>query len=120
MRNIQHTLLSAFESSGLTYDELAKLANVPKSALYRYLNGDTEKIPIDRFQAICDVLHIDASMLLGWSDETAEPPDKPRTHEARIVSGSLDRMPPEARQRALQLLSLAFSEYFKEDPDHDA
>lgn len=68
MKNIQTNLLSAFESSGLTYDELAKRTNLPKSALYRYINGDTEKIPIDRFQAICHELKIDAGSLLGWKD----------------------------------------------------
>ncbi len=69
MKNIQTELLSAFESSGLTYDELAKRTNLPKSALYRYLNGDTEKIPIDRFQAVCHELHVDAGVILGWKEE---------------------------------------------------
>jgi len=74
MKNIQTNLLSAFESSGLTYDELAKRTNLPKSALYRYINGDTEKIPIDRFQAICHELKIDAGSLLGWKDLPPEAP----------------------------------------------
>lgn len=72
MNDIQSKLLSAFESSGLTYDELAKRTNLPKSALYRYLNGDTEKIPIDRFQAVCNELHVEASTILGWNDESPE------------------------------------------------
>ena len=76
MKNIQTNLLSAFESSGLTYDELARRTNLPKSALYRYINGDTEKIPIDRFQSICYELKVDASSLLGWKDQ-------PLTQEAR-------------------------------------
>lgn len=67
MKNIQTNLLSAFDASGLTYDELAKRTNLPKSALYRYINGDTEKIPIDRFQSICNELHVDARSLLGWT-----------------------------------------------------
>lgn len=74
MKNIQTNLLSAFESSGLTYDELAKRTNLPKSALYRYINGDTEKIPIDRFQAICHELKIDAGSLLGWKDLPTKDP----------------------------------------------
>ena len=69
MKNIQTELLSAFQSSGFTYDELAKRTNLPKSALYRYLNGDTEKIPIDRFQAVCHELHVDAGVILGWKKE---------------------------------------------------
>lgn len=70
MKNVQKNLLDAFAASGLTYDELARRTNLPKSALYRYLNGDTEKIPIDRFQSICEELHLDAGAILGWvSDE---------------------------------------------------
>lgn len=72
MVDIQKGLLAAFENSGLTYDELAKRTNLPKSALYRYLNGDTEKIPIDRFQTICSELHVDAGQLLGWKDNISD------------------------------------------------
>jgi len=72
MNNIQKNLLDAFELSGLTYDELAKRTDLPKSALFRYLNGDTEKIPIDRFQAICYELHVDAAYLLGWKSNLEE------------------------------------------------
>ena len=117
MKNIQTNLLSAFESSGLTYDELARRTSLPKSALYRYLNGDTEKIPIDRFQSICAELHVDARVLLGWTDDHPEdPPAVPQTSEARIMARGMDRMPEDERKKAMALLSVAFSEYFKEDP----
>ncbi len=66
MKEIQSKLLSAFDSSKLTYDELAKRTKLPKSALHRYLNGDTAKIPIDRLCLICRELDIDAAELLGW------------------------------------------------------
>ena len=128
MKNIQKDLLAAFEQSGLTYDDLAKRTNLPKSALYRYLNGDTEKIPIDRFQAICSELHVDASSILGWK----KAPDidlnlrmfagSEHTKEARIISGGIDKMPPDRREQALNLLKVAFAEYsdyFKEENDHD-
>ena len=125
MKNIQTDLLSAFESSGLTYDELAKRTNLPKSALHRYINGDTEKIPIDRFQAICAELHVDAGSLLGWKENHPDDPlnDQPLTKESRIISGGIDRMPPEKREQALKILQIAFAEYsdyFKEDPNDDA
>ena len=123
MKNIQTNLLSAFESSGLTYDELAKRTNLPKSALYRYINGDTEKIPIDRFQSICYELKVDASSLLGWKDLPPQDPvsDVPATRESRIISEGIDRMPKERREQALRILQAAFSEYadfFKEE-DND-
>ena len=124
MKNIQTELLSAFESSGLTYDDLARRTNLPKSALYRYLNGDTEKIPIDRFQAVCHELKVDAGTLLGWKDNHPDDPLKnaPLTQESKIISAGIDRMPKERREQALKILQVAFSEYsdyFKEDHNDD-
>ena len=127
MKNLQKDLLVAFEKSGLTYDELAKRTNLPKSALYRYLNGDTEKIPIDRFQLLCNELHIDAGSLLGWKEEQPKyfmdlqlfndrglpvSPEPATTSEARIISGGVDKMTPEERERALNIMRAAFAAYF--------
>lgn len=122
MKNIQTNLLSAFESSGLTYDELAKRTNLPKSALYRYINGDTEKIPIDRFQAVCHELNVDAGTLLGWKDQPPEDPlnNQPVTHEARILSRGIDKLPKEQREQALAVVRAMFSmheDYFKDEGD---
>ena len=103
MKNIQTSLLSAFESSGLTYDELARLTNLPKSALYRYINGDTEKIPIDRFQSVCNALHVDARDVLGWKEDHPDDPVShyvPKTVEARSMAKGMDLM-SEARRKAL-------------------
>ena len=126
MKNIQMDLLAAFEQSGLTYDELAKRTNLPKSALYRYLNGDTEKIPIDRFQAICSELRVDAGSVLGWKNINMDlqlfNSNNARSKEARIISGGIDKMPPDRRDQALNLMKVAFAEYadyFKEDADND-
>lgn len=114
MKNIQTNLLSAFESSGLTYDELAKRTNLPKSALYRYINGDTEKIPIDRFQAICRELSVDARTLLGWKED---PPDQepPHTPEARILATGIDKMPQAQREAIISLMQGLYPGLFEEE-----
>lgn len=117
MRNIQKDLLDAFESSGLTYDDLARRTNLPKSALYRYLNGDTEKIPIDRFQSICDELHLDARSVLGWTVEE-DPPDLPQTPEARILSRGVDQLPEEDRLQLLEMARVMFKHVFDKEDDH--
>ena len=118
MKNIQKDLLAAFEASELTYDELAKRTNLPKSALYRYLNGDTEKIPIDRFQAICAELHADASSILGWNNDKKLSMDLqlfagdvPTTSEARILAHGVDRLPEEERKKALAVVQAMFTQY---------
>ena len=125
MKNIQTNLLSAFESSGLTYDELAKRTNLPKSALYRYLNGDTEKIPIDRFQAVCHELNVYAGTLLGWTDDHPDDhvQDVPVTPEARILAKGIDKLPQEQREQALAVIRAMFAQnadYFKKENDNDA
>lgn len=124
MKNIQTSLLSAFEASNLTYDDLAKRTNLPKSALYRYINGDTEKIPIDRFQAICHELNVDASALLGWKED---PPDHPKeeeyhTIEARILARGVDSLPAEQREQALNIMKTVFIQYkglFEKETNND-
>lgn len=126
MKNIQTNLLSAFESSGLTYDELARRTNLPKSALYRYINGDTEKIPIDRFQSICAELHVDAGSLLGWKDDHPQDPlpDQPANDDVRLLIRGLNKLSPEQLEQATNMMKIMFAKYAdyfeKENNDHDA
>lgn len=62
-----------------------------------------------------DVPKYDIKLNLHMFDSTA-----PVTSEARIISGGIDKMPPDRREQALKILQVAFSEYadfFKEDND---
>ena len=86
MQKIAHILADAFVNSRMTFDELSEKTGIPKSALHRYMSGETEKIPIDRFEAICNALGLDAPAVLGWKtpswDHTIHaweevPPTKP-------------------------------------------
>ena len=101
MKSIQAKLFDAFEASEMTYDELAKRTNLPKSALHRYLNGDTEKIPIDRFQAICDELHVEASSILGWTDKD---PSEDLVGDERKLIKAYRGAEPTYQKVALELL----------------
>ena len=106
----------------LTLDDVARHLGIGRQAVYKYEQGTVTNIPLENLEKMAALFGVTPDYLAGWTDDnpSVPPPDTPQTPEARIVSGGLDRMPPEARQRALQLLSLAFAEYFKEDPDHDA
>lgn len=81
MSDISKRALSLFESLGISYADLAKVTGIPKSALQRYLVGETDKIPIDRLQSIATALGTSAEHLLGWdtgsdvSTLPAIPPD---------------------------------------------
>lgn len=124
MKNIQTSLLSAFESSGLTYDELARRTSLPKSALYRYINGDTEKIPIDRFQSICNELHVNAREVLGWTDDHPDDPvDVPKNDEVRLLVRGLNKLAPDQLEQATNMMKImftTFADYFEKENDHDA
>lgn len=67
MQKIAHTLAETFVNSRMTFDDLSMKTDIPKSALHRYMTGETEKIPLDRFEAICNALNLDAASVLGWN-----------------------------------------------------
>lgn len=123
MKDIQTSLLSAFESSGLTYDELARRTNLPKSALHRYINGDTEKIPIDRFQSICDELKVDAREILGWKEPDPVPDDLPKNDDVRLLIRGLNQLSPEQLAQATSMMKIMFTkyaDYFEKEQNDDA
>lgn len=66
MSEISDKMLQAIKASDLSYSELAKLTGISKSALQRYATGETEKIPIDRVEAIAYALGVSAQYILGW------------------------------------------------------
>lgn len=62
-------ILKAIEDSGLSYGELSKITNIPKSALQRYATGETEKVPIDRIEAIANATNVTSPYLMCWDEE---------------------------------------------------
>lgn len=64
-------ILKSINNSDLSYGELSKLTGIPKSALQRYATGATEKIPIDRIEAIAKATGVQASYLLCWDSDNS-------------------------------------------------
>ena len=56
MNEIAKKLNKYFMESEISYAELAKRTGIPKSALQRYIVGQTDKIPIDRLHVFMGVL----------------------------------------------------------------
>lgn len=52
MSEISKRLLQLIEDNDISYGELSKKTNIPKSALQRYATGETEKIPITRIEVM--------------------------------------------------------------------
>ena len=72
MSTIADRINNAIQSTGLTYEEIAKKTGISKSALQRYATGETKKIPLDRLEKIAEFTKISAASLLGWKDDSQD------------------------------------------------
>lgn len=57
---------------GLSAERVAEILGVSPATIYRYENGDIEKVPGDRLGPIAAALNTTPAFLMGWED-TAEP-----------------------------------------------
>lgn len=67
METISEKIKSLMKKREISYGDLSRLTQIPKSALQRYATGETGKIPLDRVKSIAAALHADPSYLLGWN-----------------------------------------------------
>lgn len=105
MEKIADRLMKAMKDNNVTYIELAKATNISKSALQRYATGETEKIPLDRLEAIANAIGVSAAYLMGW--ENIKEPDEHRPDELGAEDSELVKAfhsAPEATQEAIRLL----------------
>ena len=104
---------------GLNQDELAELAMLSRISIARYETGKIEP-GAQALGRIAAALETSTDALLGMSnEENASSSDivAPKTREARIVSASIDKMPPDKREVALNLLKTVYAEYFEKEED---
>lgn len=60
MNELSQRINKAISDSKLSYGELSKLTNIPKSALQRYATGETGKVPLDRIETIAKATGVTA------------------------------------------------------------
>lgn len=77
-------ILKSIVASNLSYGELSNLTGIPKSALQRYATGKTEKVPIDRLEAIAKATGVEAEYLMCW--------DKEDTKEEKAIADMIDKI----------------------------
>ena len=53
---------------GLSAERVAEILGVSPATIYRYENGDIEKVPGDRLVPIADALKTTPAYLMGWDD----------------------------------------------------
>jgi len=105
----------------MTLDDVARYLGINRQAVYKYEQGIVTNIPLDKIEKMADLFGTTPDYIAGWSDEEKplySPILETMSNQARIISGGVDRMPPEKRDQALKILQAAFVEYsdfFKEE-----
>ena len=54
---------------GMSAEKLAELLGKSPATIYRYENGDIEKIPVDFLEPLSEALNTTPAALMGWADE---------------------------------------------------
>lgn len=57
---------------GITADELGAEIGVARSTIYRYENGDIEKLPVSVLEPLATSLHTSVSYLMGWTEDSTD------------------------------------------------
>lgn len=57
---------------GKSAEDIATQLGVSPATIYRYENGDIEKVPVDVVIKISEILSVSPVYLMGWSSEAAE------------------------------------------------
>ena len=59
---------------GISAEKLADMLGVSPATIYRYENGDIEKVPGDRLGPIANALQTTPAYLMGWADSAGTVP----------------------------------------------
>ena len=124
MSEISNRILALIQDLNISYGELAAMTKIPKSALQRYATGETEKIPLNRLEAIAQALHTDPAYLMGWVDDPqrrgvafaieADSPEEAITQAARARFND----PSISKKKAAQMFETSELELLRiEGPD---
>ena len=102
----------ALKIKGMRQAELCKLANIPKSSLSQYLNGDFEPKQ-DRIYLIAQALNVSEAWLMGFDvpmerQVKKNSPSEPSLTEGEKMLLDLFRLVPEDKQElVLQMIRAA-------------
>lgn len=114
MKNeFQYRLQKSLAASGMTASELSEKSGISEANISNYINGKYVAKQ-DKCFLLAMALNVDPGWLMT-GDEPTRPPEvteAPQTEEAKVISGGIDKMPPEKREQALKVLQAIFSDYF--------
>lgn len=93
----------------LNQEQLAELASLNRVTVAKYESGRIEP-GAQALSRIADALDVTVDALLGRSEDVPVVA-RPRTVEARIVSGGIDRLPKDQREQVLNVVRAMFAQH---------
>ena len=114
-KKFANAVLTRRKQLGLTQEELAVRVGTSKQMVCKYEKGQRSP-KVAMANAFAEALETTLDELLDV-EKIEEQDDGPQTEEARFVSIAMDKMPPEDREKAVNVLKAMYGEYFAETED---
>lgn len=94
---------------GLSADELGKRIGKNRATIFRYENGDIEKLPIDILKPIAEALLTTPQALMGWEEQeqkTATKDDSGMSEAKQKLFALAETCSDEEASKLLQIIEL--------------
>ena len=94
---------------GMSADRLGEVIGKNRATVFRYENGDIEKMPIDVIEPIAEALLTTPAYLMGWEDDnekTATPKDSGMSEAKLQLLALAESCSDEEASRLLQMMEL--------------
>ena len=99
--SLANNIRAARKALKMSQDELADAIGANRVTISRYETGSY--LPsVTALARLAEALHTTQSQLTG--EEELQPSEVPKTAEARIVSGGMDKLPKERREQILAVI----------------
>ena len=108
---LSETIRNIRKYNFLNQTEFANKIGVTQGAVSQWENGLTRPNS-DQFQAISKAFNVSVDDLLQGEESAKEDKGQPKTEEAKILARGVDKMPPNDRTKALNLMKAVYSDYF--------
>ena len=110
MHSIGDRLRILRDAKGMTQDDLAEAAEMNRVTIAKYEAGKIEP-KTKSLSRLAAALEVTTDYLIGQVDPENEQEHEsaPKTVEARIVSGGMDKLPKEQREQVLAVVRAMFS-----------
>lgn len=91
---------------GMSADELGKKIGKNRATIFRYENGDIEKLPVDNLKPIAEALQTTPQALMGWDEKTATNNDSGLSEAKQQLLDLAENCTEEQAERLLQMMKL--------------